>query len=679
MKDSPILHIAVPAPLPRCFDYLPPIDGAIKDFPIGVRVRIPFGKRETIGVLNAVSQTSTAPGMPLKHALEIIDDTPLLPPTLLELTRWASDYYHHPIGEVLFSALPVLLRSGKIISNRRRGDRLVALGETIEINNSNNQSITPPLQLNTDQQHAIDTVIAALNQYQTFLLNGVTGSGKTEVYLQIIESVLNAGKQALILVPEIGLTPQTLARFEQRFKVPIAVLHSGLSDRERYDAWLMAKKGIAPIVIGTRSAIFTPLLNPGIIIVDEEHDLSFKQQEGFRYCARDLAIVRGRLEKIPVLLGTATPALESFHNAQQNRYQLLSLPQRVNSAALPRVSLIDLRNQKLENGLSTQLLTSMQQHLDQNGQILLFLNRRGFAPLLICHACGWIANCKRCDAKLIYHQHPLQLQCHHCTTIRPIDRQCPTCLSTHLFPLGLGTQRLEDTLTQHFPGIGIVRIDRDSTRRKGALATQLDTIHSGENKILIGTQMLAKGHHFPEVTLVAILDADSGLFSADFRASERTAQLLLQVAGRAGRADRAGEVLIQTHNPDHPLLLHLLKQDYNSFAHTALQERQATVFPPYSHLALIRAEAVSKELPLTFLKQVRNLATQLHLTNVNLLGPIPALMERKAGRYRAQLLIQAPQRSELHKLLTFLLDKIPTLSTTRRVRWSLDVDPREMV
>lgn len=663
-----ILHIAVPAPLPQLFEYLLPPDCTQDQFPMGIRVRVPFGRREAIGFLLKSSDNSQFDKNKLKPALEIIDQTPILPPHLIDLARWASDYYHHPIGEVLASALPVLLRQGKPAELRR----------------SFNESVMPAptdIQIfpNPEQQQAIDAITNTLGQFQCFLLHGVTGSGKTEVYLRVIEQVLQRDLQALVLIPEISLTPQTVARFQQRFAVPIAVLHSNLTDRERLDAWILAKAGTAKIVIGTRSAIFTPLAKSGVIIIDEEHDLSFKQQEGFRYSARDLALVRARLEKIPIVLGTATPSLETFYNAQQKRYQLLTLPRRVGEVQLPKMHLIDVRNQKLTGGLSKNLLTAIQHHLDNNGQVLLFLNRRGFAPILICNACGWIASCARCDAKLIYHHRPPVLQCHHCGSTRPIDRDCPSCASTHLYPLGIGTQQLEQLLNQHFPQAGIVRIDRDSTRRKGALQTILDTVHNKQNRILVGTQMIAKGHHFPAVTLVAILDADGGLFSADFRASERTAQLLLQVAGRAGRANQAGEVLIQTYNPQHVLLQHLLAHDYEKFAETLLNERQIAALPPYTYLALLRAEAKSQQYSLQFLQQVHQLAKNININNIDLFEPVPSLMERKAGFHRAQLLLQAKQRNHLHQLLKQLTPQITALPLARRVRWSLDIDPMEVI
>ncbi len=663
----PLLRIAIPAPFYHGFDYLIPSDWDIGPLVPGIRLRVPFGKREAIGILTEIIE-STPTLKPLKPAIAFLDTEPVFTPTLMKLARFASQYYHYPLGEVFNSILPGLLRKGKAAYCKSLPTTTIGLGEQFA-----------SYALNDAQQTAINSVGSSLSEFKIFLLNGVTGSGKTEVYLHIIDKVIKANKQALILVPEIGLTPQILARFQQRFHVPIAALHSGMTERERLDAWLLAKQGRIPIIIGTRSALFTPLLNPGVIIIDEEHDVSFKQQEGFRYHARDLAIVRARMENIPILLGSATPSLESLHNIATARYHLLNLPARAGSAEHPHFHLIDIRNQTLENGLSKLLLNNMEKHLAQNGQILLFLNRRGFAPVWFCHACSWTASCDRCDVKLTYHQQPPSLLCHHCGATRPIPHQCPKCQSHHLYPLGLGTQRIEQTLAKYFPNVGIVRIDRDSTRRKGALHSMLETIHSGENKILIGTQMIAKGHHFPEVTLVAILDADTGLFSADFRATERVAQLLLQVAGRAGRAERAGEVYLQTHNPQHPLLLHLIEHGYMAFAKAALLERKNADLPPYNYAALFRAEAVNAQAPLKFLQELRDLAHVYPTNAVTILGPVPALIERRAGRYRAHLLLLAKERAPLHLLLNQLLTRLSQLPTSKRIRWGLDVDPMEVI
>lgn len=731
----PVLRVAVATPLRRSFDYLPPRDVDIATLKPGVRLRLPFGRTEVIGVLLEMTQQAQVAAVRLKRANQLIDAEPILSAELLWLLDWASQYYQHPIGEVVQQALPVLLRqgrparlkgvehwrltsSGKALQpddisraprqaalifqlQQHAGDitsaelnqlqdqwrpvmaRLVEKNwvEMIEQQPAPGQTQQPSKipDLNADQLLAVQQLLNHLDQYHAFLLDGVTGSGKTEVYLRVIGSVLAANKQALILVPEIGLTPQLLSRFQRRFPdISIAVLHSGLNDQERLQAWLSASKGNAGIIIGTRSALLTPLDRPGIIIVDEEHDLSLKQQEGFRYSARDLAVVRAQHLKVPVILGSATPALESLYNCERDRFTRLHLPERAGAATPPKFSLIDVRGQKLDNGLSAQLLTQMQTHLGAGGQVLLFINRRGFAPVLMCHDCGWHARCDRCDAHMTIHQHAHRLRCHHCGSERPLPASCPECNSSALFRVGYGTERVEQVLSSHFPTTPILRIDRDTTRRKGAMQAMLDQIKQGEPQILVGTQMLAKGHHFPNLTLVGLLDADYGLFSADFRAAERLGQLVLQVAGRAGRAERQGEVLIQTHHPESPLLQSLLSHDYGRFAQALLSERQAANLPPYSHLALLRAEAVDARAPYRFLEEAHSLTSQLENNAIEVYGPFPAPMERRAGRSRAQLLLQSNSRATLQLLLSAWLPRLETLKTGRKVRWSIDVDPLEM-
>ncbi len=539
------------------------------------------------------------------------------------------------------------------------------------------------LMLNPPQQEAVTAAGNALGNFQAFLLDGVTGSGKTEVYLQIIEQTLARGLQALVLVPEIGLTPQLIERFQRRFNLPLAVLHSGMSDRERLSSWMMARSGQTPIIIGTRSAVFTSMQCLGVIIIDEEHDTSFKQQDGFRYSARDVAVMRAHQANVPVILGSATPSLESLHNVNSGRYHSLKLPERAGTAMGPSIETLDVRHQPMDDNLSQPLLTLIARHLAQNNQVLLFLNRRGYAPTLLCHDCGWVAECRRCDAHLTLHQGLYErgrlLQCHHCGTQRLLDKHCPACKSTDLRGLGYGTERIEHALKNRFPETLITRIDRDSTRLKGALKTLLEGVHSGASQILLGTQMLAKGHHFPDVTLVGILDTDQGLFSADFRASERMAQLILQVAGRAGRAEKPGQVVLQTHHPDHPLLQLLLTQGYHRFVEAALAERREVGLPPYSTLALLRAEASHRDHPQQFLNQARDSAQALNVAGVELLGPVPAPMEKRAGHYRAHLLIQATRRSDLHQLLNAWLPSLKKIPGQRKVRWALDVDPTEMV
>lgn len=661
-----IVRLALPTPLPTHFDYLPPPDWPAAGLSPGIRLRVPFGRRELVGMLLAVVGQSDLAADKLKPALQCLDQTPLFGPTDLTLIQWASTYYHHALGEVLFSALPPALRQAKPAIIKRP---LVASARP--------SALEAKLALNPDQHQAVAAIIASLSHFQAFLLDGVTGSGKTEVYLHAIDAVLTQGQQALILVPEITLTPQLISRFQRRFAVPMVALHSGLTPQQRQDAWLYARSGEAKVVIGTRSAVFTPLANPGIFIVDEEHDLSFKQQDRFRYSARDILIKRGQLCQVPVVMGSATPALETWYNAQQRRYQHLLLPQRAGNAIPPQYRVVDLTKMPAPNGLSAPLLAAMTEHLARQEQVLLFLNQRGFAPATLCHECGWVAHCARCDRPLILHQRRQVLLCHHCGSETQIYRQCQSCGSVDLRAVGIGTERLEAVLQSQFADTPVVRVDRDSTRAKGALTQLLQQIKDDQPMILVGTQMLAKGHHFPNVTLVGILNIDQGLFSSDFRASERMAQLILQVSGRAGRAHKPGQVLLQTHQPQHPLLMTLLNAGYAAFAQAALNERQEAGLPPFSYLALMRAEAYELEVCQAFLAQAKQAASPFAAT-VYLLGPVPAPMEKRAGRFRAQLLIQAATRAELHVFIQQWQPLVALLPGVRKVRWSLDIDPLDM-
>ena len=507
----------------------------------------------------------------------------------------------------------------------------------------------------------------------------MTGSGKTEVYLNVIQQVLAQGKQALVLVPEISLTPQLVGRFERRFSARIAVLHSGLNDQERLNAWLAAREGKAPIVLGTRSAVFTPLKDPGLIVVDEEHDASYKQQDGFRYSARDVAVMRAARGKIPIVLGSATPSLESLKQAREGAYTLLELPDRTGGAGMPDVRLLDMRRLKLSEGLSPPLREAIAARLAKGEQSILFLNRRGFAPVWMCFDCGWVAPCRRCDAQLTLHQKRQKLLCHHCGAEQEMALRCPSCRGENLHPLGEGTERVEGALRKFFPQARIERVDRDSTSRKGALEEKLRRVHEGEADILVGTQMLSKGHDFPNVTLVAILNADQGLYGTDFRSSERLFQLIMQVSGRAGRADKPGEVLIQTWHPGHPLFGALQRHDFHGFADFALTERRETGYPPFSHLTLLRAESPVNGAALKFLQEAHALALRLSPgENVNILEPLPAPMERRAGRYRAQLLVQSSSRAPLHAFLGQWVAELTEANFSKKVRWSLDVDPVDM-
>ena len=738
MPDT-ILRLALPSPLRRLFDYLAPAGVPRAALQPGARLRVPFGNRQVIGVLVELAQTTDVPQDKLKPALELLDRTPPLPAPLFRLCLWTAQYYQHSLGDTLSWALPVLLRQGEPAEQRqerywhacegaspddprlarapRQREALRALAQhqhgvahsllsKLQLNKDSLDLLLdkglarvevrrsaplqrhggwlaqPELPLNTEQRAAFNAVQSGMGDFGAYLLYGVTGSGKTEVYLQLIRHCLEAGKQALVLIPEINLGPQTVERFARRFNARIALLHSGVNDRERLDAWLAARDGEADIIIGTRSALFTPLKNPGLIIVDEEHDASYKQQEGLRYHARDLALVRARQDNLPIVLGSATPSLESLHNAHAGRYALLKLGQRAGNAQPPRFLRLDVKSLPLDSGISGPLQQAIRQTLEAGQQVLVFLNRRGFAPTLLCHDCGWISQCPRCDARMTLHQRHNELRCHHCGHVERPPRNCPDCQKVDLRPVGAGTERAEERLAILFPQFPVLRIDRDTTARKGAMDKLFATINKGEPCILVGTQMLAKGHHFPRVTLVAILDADGGLFSADFRASERMAQLIVQVAGRAGRAEDAGKVVVQSHMADHPLLVQLTEQGYPAFAEQALSERRGAGLPPFSHLALLRGEAHKPGQAEAFLDLACTYAEQLRdeqkLAGIELLGPVPAPMERRAGRFRAQLLLQGSSRAALHKLLAHWLPIVEAMPEGRAVRWSLDVDPIDL-
>lgn len=661
-----ILRIAVPTPLPRLFDYCSNPEIPIVPC-IGLRVIVSFNRREIVGIIWEISSSTDVSSNKLKTVIAYLDEEPVIDKELYTLLHWAQAYYHHPIGEVLFTALPNALCKGKPVEQ---------VSQIKPVNKPVNVS-SEKLPLNSNQQDAFQRIKLTFNQFQVSLLQGVTGSGKTEVYLQLIAELLSAGKQVLLLVPEIGLTPQTVSRFQARFDEPVWVFHSGMTNLQCLRTWALAKKKKASIVIGTRSAVFIPFDNLGLIIMDESHDLSFKQQDGWRYSARDIAIKRASLLNIPILLGTATPTLECLANVEKGRYQALYLPTRAGCAVLPTYHVLDIRNQRLQSGLSSTLIKMIAKHLDQGNQVLIFLNRRGFAPSLVCHQCGWTAKCQRCDVNMTLHLNPYYLQCHHCCATRRVTQECDACHHTDMIPLGLGTERLEEGLHALFPRYKIVRIDRDTTKRKGDLSEKLASIHSGECQILIGTQMLAKGHHFPQVTLVAILEIDSGLYSAEFRACERLAQLIEQVAGRAGRVSQAGDVVLQTHCPEHPIFQILLPHGYSEYAKKLLQERYQANLPPYSYLALLRAEASDASVAESFLITAKK--TLMPFTDAfHCLGPIPAPLSKKADRYRAQLLLQSSQRQVLHEKLDKLAMVLGTYSRKKQLRWSLDVDPQEL-
>ncbi|OTQ59189.1 primosomal protein N' [Gilliamella sp. A7] len=719
-----IAHVALPVPLYQLFDYT-----LTTQAEIGMRVKVRFGKREMIGIIVKIDQQTTFEIENLKPIIEIIDTKNPFPKPIWQLLNWATSYYHFPIGEVIFHAMPILLRQGRpAIKDGIKHWQLTSKGQQIDLNllsrtpkqkllvsslrnhclnesefssniyqelqkkqlieqvyhqpdkicwHANYSTNKSPIQLNNEQLNAISTINKQNKQFGVFLLDGITGSGKTEVYLNIISDVLAQGKQALVLVPEIGLTPQTIKRFKQRFNAPIDILHSGLTDKERFEVWLRSKDGDNAIVVGTRSALFTPFQNLGIMIIDEEHDSSYKQQEGWRYNARDLAIIRAKIENIPIVLGSATPSLETINNAQNLKYQHLKLTQRAGNAKLAKQSILDIRGMVLASGLSQPLIAQIKEHLDNNNQVMLFLNRRGFAPLIICHDCGWIAECPRCDRPYTFHKKQNRLICHFCDTPRDIPQQCPKCGSTQLLPIGFGTEQLEKQLNILFPNIKVTRIDRDTITKKEALNSYLHDIQQGGAHILVGTQILAKGHHFPDVTLVGIVDVDGALFSNDFRATERFAQIYTQVSGRAGRETKAGEVILQTYHPEHPLLNILLTQGYQAFAKQTLQERKQTLLPPFSYQVLIRAADRNNLQAPKFLQQIHDWLKENYDQNLWQLGPMPASQAKKAGYNRWHLLLQHSNRQLLQQILDNLLTVLIRCNDASRVRWSIDVDPIE--
>ena len=729
-----IIKVALPVPLSRAFDYLLPPGSPT---PVsGCRVLAPFGNRKLVGVVVGAADNSDLPASKLKKISEVLESEPVLPTGLLDLLKWASTYYHHPLGEVVSTALPTVLRAGKpaqirqierwrvpesmvngnaeelkraplqrrvyefirdaenpvpremlteVSANWRSAvNALVDRGwieslTTDDVSVPSGGCVSGPV-LNDEQTSAVEQINSTNNQFISYLLHGVTGSGKTEVYLGAVNYQLDQGRQVLMLVPEIGLTPQLVERVRFRVNAPVLLLHSALTDSERGNAWLQAATGEPAVILGTRSAVFTPLPSLGLVVVDEEHDPSFKQQEGFRYHARDLAVMRANRNKVPIVLGSATPSLESMLNVRNGNYHVLRLSQRAGNAALPEVNLVDQRTHALNDGLSPPMITAINNRLAKSEQALLFLNRRGYAPVIMCRACGWTQSCPRCDAHMIVHQHKNLLRCHHCGSETPLPERCPSCDAGELKPIGEGTERVEKALRKLFPDARVDRVDRDTTARKGSLEQKLDDIREGRTDIIIGTQMLSKGHDFPNITLVGVLNADQGLYGADFRGPEHLVQQVMQVSGRAGRADRSGEVLIQTWHPDHAAFRALVNHDYDMFVDAALQERQQAGFPPYTYFALLRAEATERGRALQFLERARKLGAPIAGKNnsLELFDALNAPMEKRAGRYRAQLLLKSTTRPALHQCLSAWLPLIEDLPEARKVRWSLDVDPMDM-
>jgi len=727
---SLIAEIALPCPLRQTFDYL--INPSSLEIKIGSRVKVPFGSREMIGFVVSIKEEKDPADLErLKTVIDCLDPTPIISKVLFELIHWTSHYYHHPIGHCYQVALPKKIRSGEpntlktvntwsLIKQKKTALRFgKKQQEIIHFLDQSDQAISQkdlyeqlgscrstllnllekgiieqhedikkpaiktdliPLKiLNSEQSHTVKDIWSNKSSFNVSLIQGITGSGKTEVYIQLTAEMLAENRQVLILIPEIGLTEQFVARFKQHLSAKIVVINSSMNETDRHQAWLLAHSGHADIVIGTRSAVFTPLDNLGLIIIDEEHDSSYKQQDSLSYHARNVALMRAKQADIPIVLGSATPSLESFYRAQSQQYRLLTLTQRATGAVLPEVMLVDSRGPKAVNGLSTALYKAIETELAKDNQVLLFINKRGYAPVLMCHDCQWQASCPDCDAKMIIHQGRYQLRCHHCGFNQALIKNCPECESADLGHYGVGTEQIEQSLQTLFPAVPVLRIDRDTTQKVGSFAKLVSEIQQGGGKILVGTQMLAKGHDFHDVTLVGVLDADQGLFSADFRATEVLAQLIIQVTGRAGRGEKSGRVYIQSNQTEHPFWQQLLHHGYSDIAAALLEERKGSLMPPVGSLCVIRARGKAQVLSLDFLTEVAGLLNQGHQNAVLVLGPVPAMMEKRAGYFRAQLLLTTQNRKVLHQLLDHHMPTISSLKSGRKVKWSIDIDPIDLM
>jgi primosomal protein N' (replication factor Y) (superfamily II helicase) len=662
-----VIRVALDVPVAKLFDYLAP-DATAAD--IGQRVLVPFGRKQAIGIILELAHSSSLPGGRLKSAIGVLRDSPPLAPLDLRLMQFAADYYQYPLGAVVMGALPARLRRAAEPSRRRskRGGEDGAAPPALE-------PAPPAPALTAGQAQAVAEICRGLGAFRPFLLLGVTSSGKTEVYLHAMAAALEAGRQSLVLVPEIALTPQLEALVARRFPATRRVsLHSGLTEVERLEHWRAAGSGAARIVLGTRLAVFTPMPDLGLIVIDEEQDASFKQAEGFRYSARDLAVARARQQGVPVVLGSATPAIETYANAIGGRYSLLTLPDRIGAPA-PRITCVDTRGERFADGLSSRLINALRERVAAREQSLVFINRRGYAPVLACRSCGWVSGCHRCAAQLVLHLPERRLHCHHCGHVAPPPVACPDCGNPDLAPVGHGTQRVEEALQRHLPDARILRIDRDSTRRRRAWHDMRQRIEGRDVDILVGTQMLAKGHDFPHLNLVGVLNADGQLYSSDFRAAERLFALLTQVSGRAGRGGVQGEVLIQTEFPQHPLYAALQRQDYRAFADGMLAERRQAGFPPFVYQALLRTEAPRLATALEFLAEAARKGRKFD-SGVTVYDPVPAALPRRAGRERAQLLVQSASRSRLRDFLAAWRSALAETGVTR-ARWMLDIDPLE--
>lgn len=697
---------------------------------IGARVWVPFRKQIRLGIIiNKSNPDQESPN--LKTISELIDAQPLLNKEILDLCWWISQYYQSPLSEVLPLALPKKYRLGQacslptadfyqlnmslkeaiqVIAPRARKQielvellsayqnpvskqylaqqgftssqlltlvsaKILSLSQQILMPIPTNSHLSQALTLNPEQAVAVNNILMQQDHYGCFLLQGITGSGKTEVYLQVIAKVLEQGKQVLVLVPEIGLTPQLVSRFTARFNQTMAIIHSNLNETERQVAWQLAKENKVQMIIGTRAAVFTPMPKLGLIVIDEEHDSSLKQMEGVRYSARDTALMRAHFANIPIILGSATPSLESIFNCQQKKYHLLRLNHKALTTNALHYQLIDLRAQILNHGLAQPTLKIIEEHLSKKNQVLVFINRRGFSPIVLCHDCGWMADCKACDSHLTLHRELGQVICHHCGLTQKKPHHCLSCHSNNLIPVGSGTQRVYEFLSKEFPDIPMLRIDRDAIKQKNALDEHLEKINKGDVQLIVGTQMLAKGHHFPRLSLVVVLDADAGLYHHDFRATEQLGQLLTQVAGRAGRAEHPGQVLIQTHLPQHPLLNILIQQGYDDFAEALLATRKQADLPPFHYLAVLRAQGKSLSQVIQLLHATKN---QILIQPISVMGPAPAPLARKGYQHRMQLLIKSPSRKALKTQLTQLREWLTISKLSNGIRWNVDVDPVDL-
>ena len=732
IRNNLILKVALDVPLYKLFDYQLNKKNSTKPS-IGSRVLVPFGKQKKVGVIIDIVNRSSVAKSKLKECISILDENPIFEKKQLDFIHFASNYYQYPLGRVLYAAMPGNLRKGKSLTKfidsivitdngknvdldslKKRAPKQAALmsilmeNHTLDSNGLSNifpewkkyskrpieknwikieQIIEPHKDtqkldkntkgpaLNSEQKKAI-LDIKKSSTFNTFLLDGVTGSGKTEIYLSLISDVIERGQDALILVPEIGLINQLNRRIEVRLGIKPSQYHSGLTEKERFITWKKIQESKTRIILGTRSAILAPFKNLGLIVVDEEHDISYKQQEGFRYSARDLAVMRAKNFNIPIILGSATPSLESFNQHVNNKYKYLTLKKRAGNAKMPSMHLIDLNKGHSEDGLSKLLIKSMNEHIENDGQILVFINRRGYAPTLICKTCNFIAECSRCDSRMTLYLSKKLLLCHHCNYKEKYKNSCIKC-DSEMIALGQGSQRIEDSLKKHFPNEQILRIDSDSTQQKNSLDEALEKAKAGKAKILVGTQMLSKGHHFSSLSLVVVVNADQGLFSNDFRGSERLAQNIIQVAGRAGREKKKGQVIIQTEYPDHPFWPLLFQGGYKEIVEMTLMDRKSANWPPYSFIVLIRAQSHRKKYTWSFLEEAKKILIS-QKPNFSILGPVSAPMEKKASHYRGQLLLQSEGRKSLNQSLKVFIDEIERKKFVRRVKWSIDVDPIEL-